>query len=449
MKNIAITLAAAAGTAAAASVQSAYGQCGGQGWTGATSCVSGYSCVSQNPYYAQCTPGTAPATSAAAAVVATKATTTAAVSKSTSTAAATKAATTSASRTSAVAVASTSAAAAAASGRVKYAGVNISGFDFGCGTDGTCTVSGVTNPGTNGANQMTHFVTKDGLNAFRLPVAWQYLVNDVLGGTATNLAAYDTLVQACLSAGAAMCIVDLHNYARWNGEIIGQSGGPTNAQFASIWTQIATKYASSPKVAFGIMNEPHDLPSVTTWAASVQAAVTAIRNAGATQNIILLPGNDYTHASTSISDGSYAALKTVKNPAGTTTNLIFDVHQYLDSDGSGTHSNCVTNNIAAFSTLATQLRADGRQAMLTETGGGSTDPTCLSALCEELVYLDQNSDVYIGYTGWGAGAFATSYVLSEVPTGTYPNFVDQELVSQCIVGAFTNKTLSFENSAAF
>ncbi|KAJ3564253.1 hypothetical protein NP233_g8414 [Leucocoprinus birnbaumii] len=33
-----------------------YGQCGGQGWTGPTTCVAGYHCVSQNPYYSQCVP---------------------------------------------------------------------------------------------------------------------------------------------------------------------------------------------------------------------------------------------------------------------------------------------------------------------------------------------------------------------------------------------------------
>jgi hypothetical protein len=35
-----------------------YSQCGGQGWTGATTCVSGSTCVSSNPYYSQCLPGT-------------------------------------------------------------------------------------------------------------------------------------------------------------------------------------------------------------------------------------------------------------------------------------------------------------------------------------------------------------------------------------------------------
>lgn len=34
----------------------AYGQCGGQGWAGATACVAGYTCVAQNPFYSQCVP---------------------------------------------------------------------------------------------------------------------------------------------------------------------------------------------------------------------------------------------------------------------------------------------------------------------------------------------------------------------------------------------------------
>jgi endoglucanase len=36
-------------------------------------------------------------------------------------------------------------------------------------------------PGEEGAYQMQHFVQNQGLNTFRLPVAWQYLVNAKLG----------------------------------------------------------------------------------------------------------------------------------------------------------------------------------------------------------------------------------------------------------------------------
>ncbi|KAJ4402063.1 hypothetical protein N0V85_005384 [Neurospora sp. IMI 360204] len=45
--------------AAVASAQgSAWSQCGGIGWAGATSCVSGYTCTKLNDYYYQCIPGT-------------------------------------------------------------------------------------------------------------------------------------------------------------------------------------------------------------------------------------------------------------------------------------------------------------------------------------------------------------------------------------------------------
>lgn len=320
--------------------------------------------------------------------------------------------------------------------KVAYAGVNIAGFDFGCGTDGTCTTSQAVNPGSNGIAQIKHFVTDDKLNAFRLPVGWQYLVNNQLGGTlnAANFANYDSLVQGCLSSGAALCIVDVHNYARWNGAIIGQ-GGPTNAQFASLWSQIAAKYKGNTKIAFGVMNEPHDL-TVSTWATTVQAAVTAIRQAGATSNKILLPGSDYTSAANFISNGSGAALLKVTNLDGSTTNLIFDVHKYLDSDNSGTHLTCTTNNVAVFQTLGDWLRTNKRQAILTETGGGSSDSSCLTDVCQELAELSTYSDVYLGWTGWAAGAFATTYVLSETPTLSGSKWTDVPLVTQCIAGQF-------------
>ena len=128
---------------------------------------------------------------------------------------------------------------------------------------GSCTIANIVPPlsqfnGNDGAGQMAHFTNADGFNMYRLPVAWQFLVNNILGGTldGTNMGKYHALVEACLATGS-YCVIDIHNYARWNGQIIGQ-GGPTNDQFASLWGQLATKYASESKVVMGIMNEPHD-----------------------------------------------------------------------------------------------------------------------------------------------------------------------------------------------
>jgi endoglucanase len=88
---------------------------------------------------------------------------------------------------------------------------------------------------------MNHFVHNDRLNVFRLPVCWQYLVSNVLGGTldSNNFGVYDQLVQGCLATGA-YCVVDIHNYARWNDQIVGQSNGAvTNGDLASVWYQLS------------------------------------------------------------------------------------------------------------------------------------------------------------------------------------------------------------------
>lgn len=331
---------------------------------------------------------------------------------------------------------------------------------------------------SDGVAQMQHFVQQNALNMFRLPVTWQFLINsNNLNGTGANISAgtlatsagqfsqvnmgqYSQLVRGCLATGS-FCIIDVHNYARFEGQVIGQ-GGPTNAQFASMWSQIATTYRNESKVIFGIMNEPHDLPNLSMWADSVQAAVTAIRMAGATTQMILLPGTDFTHAQTYVENGSAGNLSRVHNPDGSNTSLIFDVHQYLDSDDSGTHLECVTDRVNdTFVPLAQFLRANGRKAMLTEIGGGNTTsvclfhtPTfgihttdaerlsqCLTDLCNTLAFVNSASDVYLGYTGWSAGGFsATDYNLTMTPFGSAGNFTNQKIVQQCLVDTRTGVT---------
>lgn len=93
--------------------------------------------------------------------------------------------------------------------KVKYAGVNMAGFDFGCAMDGSCALTGSNKPYDfvsqgNGIAQMQHFVRDDTLNAFRLPVGWQFLLNNRLGAEldSGNAARYDGLVQGCLDSGA-------------------------------------------------------------------------------------------------------------------------------------------------------------------------------------------------------------------------------------------------------
>jgi len=48
--------AAPSSTSSSGGTSPAYGQCGGTGWTGATACVSGYTCTYSSAYYSQCLP---------------------------------------------------------------------------------------------------------------------------------------------------------------------------------------------------------------------------------------------------------------------------------------------------------------------------------------------------------------------------------------------------------
>jgi endoglucanase len=246
-------------------------------------------------------------------------------------------------------------------------------------TDGSFTGTGYSPP----VEQFSHFASQ-GANIFRVPFAWQ-LMTPTLGGTVSSsfLSKYDATVNAALATGAYV-ILDLHSkfffpvqmftraqmfrptdYARWNGAIIGQ-GGPTNAQYASIWSQLAAHYKGNSKIIFGIMNEPHDVPNLQSWATSVQAAVTAIRQAGATSQYILIPGSSYSSAQALPNEAGPYLLK-VTDSDGSTKKLIFDVHKYLDSDNSGTHTECVTDNVGVFQTLYSWLQTNGRQALLSET----------------------------------------------------------------------------------
>ena len=63
-------------------------------------------------------------------------------------------------------------------------------------------------------------------------------------------------------------------------------------------------------------------------------------------------------------------------------------------------------------------------------------------MCQTLMFINANSDAYLGYNGWGAGGFSpTSYNLTETPmtteSGNGTTFTDQPIVSQCIVGTRT------------
>ena len=73
-----------------------------------------------------------------------------------------------------------------------------------------------------------------------------------------------------------------------------------------------------------------------------QAAINGIRAAGATSQYITVEGNDWTGARTWTSGKNGATMGALTDPQN---KIIYQMHQYLDSDGSGTSATCVSSTI--------------------------------------------------------------------------------------------------------
>jgi endoglucanase len=312
-----------------------------------------------------------------------------------------------------------------------YRGVNLSGADFCVSNLGVP----VANPCVHGSeyiwpdptyvsgyNSRTYYVGK-GMNIFRLPFNWENIQPTL--GAAFNSAEQTRLTTtvAGLRATGATVLLDIHNYARGNfGNIIG-SGVVTNAHFANLWSRLATLYAGDTGVWFGLMNEPHDLPSTEQWVSAANAAIVAIRATGAT-NKITVPGNQFTAASV-WADTFYGTSNAVAllNIVDSGNNMVFEAHNYLDTDASGTVATCVNATIGStrLAPFTTWLEANGKQGFLAEFGAGD-DATCLAAINDIVTYMEAHQPAYLGFTWfaggptswWGASYFT---LLEEISPG--------------------------------
>lgn len=162
------------------------------------------------------------------------------------------------------------------------------------------------------------------------------------------------------------------------------------------------------------MNEPHD-QDTNVLATTIQAAVNAIRAAGATSQTIIIPGNSWDNARVWAS-GANAPILQVTDPAGGVDKLLLDVHKYIDGDGSGTSHECTNNGLDMLEPLVAYLKQQGRRAIVTEIGGAVTS-SCLNYLPQTMKYIAENEAQIVGFTAWSAGSFQPypNYELSLTP----------------------------------
>lgn len=295
---------------------------------------------------------------------------------------------------------------------VAMTGINLSSAEFGDCTDRSHQV-GVYDDIIAGAD---YYLDK-GVTIIRLPFCWERLQNQLFDPlNPAELAAIHKVVNYVTERNAYL-LLDPHNYARYDNQIIGvASSSVTQRAFADFWARLATEFSDNQSVIFGLMNEPHDM-STELWVADANAAIAAIRNTGAT-NQIFLPGNGWTGAH-SWDDHYYGtpnatAMLDIVDPID---NFAIEVHQYLDADSSG-HADhpCVSNTIGSerLAAFTAWLHEHDLRGFLGEFGG-STDSTCLNALDNMLAYIDANADVWLGWTYWAGGPWWGNYSFSLEP----------------------------------
>ncbi len=303
------------------------------------------------------------------------------------------------------------AAATAAENRLRFTGVNLAGAEF-----ASSRIPGKINKDYHYPKErdIDYFLER-GMNTFRLPFRWERLqLNLAWDLEPKELAQLDETV-AYITGNGAQVLLDPHNYARYFGKVIGSQQVPVSA-FASFWAQLATHFKDNERVIFGLMNEPYRIHA-DDWREAAQAAIVAIRATGA-RNLILVPGTLWSGAHSwskelnGISNAS--ALRDLNDPAG---NMAFEVHQYLDSDYSGTSSECQSETIGrkTLAKFTHWLRETGHRGFLGEFGAAN-NPVCLAALDQMLQHISENSDVWIGWTYWAAGAWWGDYRFSVHPS---------------------------------
>ena len=182
---------------------------------------------------------------------------------------------------------------------------------------------------------------------------------------------------------------------------------------------MAKLYKNNNRVIFDTNNEFHDMAG-SLVAQLNQAAIDGVRAAGATSQYITVEGNAYTGAWTwttaTGTDGKTNAdtMGSLKDPQH---KLIYQMHQYLDSDGSGTSTTCVSKTIGSERLVAATnwLRQNKKIGMIGEFAGAVND-VCEDAVKDMLAYIAKNSDVWSGALWWSAGPWWGDYMFSVEPT---------------------------------
>ncbi len=290
-------------------------------------------------------------------------------------------------------------------------GVNLSGMEY----NGSATARPNYDYAVPTQAELAYYHSQ-GTDLIRLPISWETL-QPTLGGPLNQT--YLSEIKGVVNEAAALgmkVIIDMHDYGGYNGQKIG-GGTVTDANFANVWTQLATAFAGNSGIAgYDLMNEPNGMPNAQAWPDAAQAAITAIRKVD-TSSAIYVEGDDWSSAGDwSQVNGGLASLVDPSN------NLIFSAHVYLDNDNSGTHFDWAQQAAAGdttqlgverLSNFVAWLQANNLKGDVGEIGAGNDSAEWIASLNNTLAYAKANN---LQVTYWAGGPWLGSYAMSVEPT---------------------------------
>jgi endoglucanase len=219
----------------------------------------------------------------------------------------------------------------------------------------------------------------------------------------------DQVVELARERGIGL-LFDLHNYARYNGKLIGTDDVPI-AAFADFWRRFAGHYQDASAVfGYGVMNEPHSTQGL--WPAAAQAAVDAIRSVDR-RHTIFVCGDGWSGAHSWKKINQDFLLNDPEK------NLVYEAHQYFDRDNSGRYGRSYDED-GAYPTIGVDrlapfvewLKEHDARGFIGEFGVPDHDPRWLVVLDNFLAAMKENQ---IGGTYWAAGPWWGDYPLSVEP----------------------------------
>ncbi|WP_425452308.1 glycoside hydrolase family 5 protein [Stutzerimonas urumqiensis] len=270
-------------------------------------------------------------------------------------------------------------------------------------------------PGKHGTNyffpEKKHFAyyQEKGIELIRFPFIWERIQHDLDKGLNFD---YLRLLERTLDYAedhGQKVILDMHNYARYKGDIIGSPNVPYEA-FADVWRQLAEKFKDHPALlGYDIMNEPHGTAGL--WPGAAQAAVDAIREVD-DETLIFIEGERWSSA---FHWPQVNKNLLIEDPAD---RIVYEGHLYFDPDFSGRYQKGDAQNVDPMigveraRPFVEWLKANGQKGFLGEYGIPGDSPAMLEAMDNMLAYLNEHcvpSAYWAGGPGWG------DYALSVEP----------------------------------